>query len=41
MGIDATTKWEEEGYHRDWPPEIQMSDEIIELVNERWKRYGL
>ncbi len=41
MGIDATTKWPEEGYHREWPPEILMSDEIVELVNERWKKYGL
>ncbi len=40
MGIDATTKWPEEGYRREWPQEIRMSDEIIELVNQRWKKYG-
>lgn len=40
MGIDATTKWAEEGYQREWPQEIRMSDEVIALVNERWKKYG-
>ena len=40
MGIDATTKWASEGYARDWPQEIHMSDEVIALVNERWKAYG-
>ena len=40
MGIDATTKWAEEGYQREWPQEIQMSDEIIALVDEKWKKYG-
>ena len=40
MGIDATTKWAEEGYQREWPQEIQMSDEVIALVDEKWKKYG-
>ncbi len=40
MGIDATTKWAEEGYQREWPQEIEMSDDIVALVNERWKKYG-
>ncbi len=40
MGIDATTKWAEEGYRREWPQEIQMSEDVIALVNERWKKYG-
>ncbi len=40
MGIDATTKWAEEGYEREWPQEIQMSDEVIALVDEKWKKYG-
>lgn len=40
MGIDATTKWAAEGYQREWPQEIRMSDEVIALVNERWKKYG-
>ena len=41
MGIDATTKWAEEGYQREWPEEIRMSDEMIALVSEKWKKYGL
>ncbi|MBS1112535.1 MAG: UbiD family decarboxylase [Nitrospirae bacterium] len=40
MGIDATKKWPEEGYQREWPDEIQMSDEIRQLVDKRWKEYG-
>ncbi|KPK46044.1 MAG: hypothetical protein AMK74_01495 [Nitrospira bacterium SM23_35] len=40
MGIDATKKWPEEGYQREWPDEIHMSDEIRELVDKRWKEYG-
>ncbi|MDA1193400.1 MAG: menaquinone biosynthesis decarboxylase [Candidatus Poribacteria bacterium] len=41
MGIDATKKWREEGFDRDWPTEIVMSDEIKKRVDERWKEYGL
>jgi 4-hydroxy-3-polyprenylbenzoate decarboxylase len=41
FGIDATKKWKEEGLTRDWPEDITMSQEIIDLVSERWKEYGL
>jgi len=41
MGIDATKKWPEEGYQREWPDEIHMSEEIKRLVDKRWKEYGL
>lgn len=41
MGIDATTKWHEEGYQREWPEEIEMSQETKDLVTNRWKTYGL
>jgi len=41
MGIDATKKWKEEGFEREWPPDIEMSQKIKELVNRRWKEYGL
>ncbi len=41
MGIDATKKWKEEGFEREWPPDIEMSQEIKNLVNQRWKEYGL
>jgi 4-hydroxy-3-polyprenylbenzoate decarboxylase len=40
IGIDATHKGPEEGT-REWPPEIEMSDEIRALVDRRWAEYGL
>jgi len=40
MGIDATKKWKSEGFHREWPDEIVMSEEIKRLVENRWKEYG-
>lgn len=40
MGIDATKKWKEEGFARKWPNELEMSKDIIELVEKRWKEYG-
>ncbi len=40
MGIDATKKWRSEGFMREWPDEIVMSDEIKKLVERRWKEYG-
>jgi len=41
MGIDATKKWPEEGYQRQWPEEIKMSEDIKKLVDERWNEYGI
>lgn len=41
MGIDATKKWREEGYERVWPEEARMTPEMIQLVEKRWKEYGL
>jgi 4-hydroxy-3-polyprenylbenzoate decarboxylase len=40
MGIDATKKWRSEGFLREWPDEIVMSEEIKRLVESRWKEYG-
>jgi len=40
MGIDATRKWKEEGFDREWPEECIMSADIIEKVTKRWKEYG-
>ncbi|HNG96441.1 MAG TPA: UbiD family decarboxylase, partial [Acidobacteriota bacterium] len=37
MGIDATRKWPSEGFHRDWPKENRMSDDIVKLVDAKWK----
>ena len=40
LGIDATHKGPAEGA-REWPPEIEMSDEVRRRVDERWDEYGL
>jgi 4-hydroxy-3-polyprenylbenzoate decarboxylase len=40
LGIDATAKGPLEGT-REWPPEIEMSPEVRELVDRRWSEYGL
>jgi len=37
VGIDATRKWKEEGYDREWPDEIIMSEEIKRKVDSRWE----
>jgi 3-octaprenyl-4hydroxybenzoate decarboxylase (EC 4.1.1.-) len=34
--IDATRKGKEEGYYRDWPDVISMSDEIKKRVDKKW-----
>jgi 4-hydroxy-3-polyprenylbenzoate decarboxylase len=36
MGIDATRKWAEEGFTREWPDEIAMSPEVVADVKARW-----
>ena len=41
VGIDATRKGPQEGYHREWPPDIEMSPEIRERVSARWAELGL
>jgi 4-hydroxy-3-polyprenylbenzoate decarboxylase len=40
LGIDATAKGSAEGT-REWPPEIEMSGEIRDLVTARWDEYGI
>jgi 4-hydroxy-3-polyprenylbenzoate decarboxylase len=40
IGIDATAKGPLEGT-REWPPEIEMTGEVRELVDRRWAEYGL
>jgi 4-hydroxy-3-polyprenylbenzoate decarboxylase len=40
LGIDATAKLPEEGA-REWPPEIEMSAGVRDLVDRRWDEYGL
>ena len=41
VGIDATRKGPQEGYHREWPPDIEMTPEIRERVSARWAELGL
>jgi len=40
MGLDATRKTKEEGMGREWPEEIFMPEDIINMVNKKWKEYG-
>jgi len=41
IGIDATRKTAGEGQVRDWPDELEMSEQVKQLVNRRWREYGL
>src|SRR5207253_6794885 len=36
FGIDATAKWEAEGYTRSWPEVMEMSEEMRDRVTARW-----
>jgi 4-hydroxy-3-polyprenylbenzoate decarboxylase len=40
LGIDATHKGPAEGT-REWPPEIEMTAAVKELVDRRWPEYGI
>jgi 4-hydroxy-3-polyprenylbenzoate decarboxylase len=37
IGIDATRKLKEEGYPREWPERVEMTEEIKRKVDEKWK----
>ncbi len=41
LGLDATRKLPTEGYHRGWPEELRMSDDVIAKVDKRWRELGL
>jgi 4-hydroxy-3-polyprenylbenzoate decarboxylase len=41
IGFDATAKWTGEGKVRPWPKELEMDQATKELVERRWKEYGL
>jgi 4-hydroxy-3-polyprenylbenzoate decarboxylase len=41
MGIDATKKWASEGHTREWPNDIEMTEEIKAMVSRRWNEYGI
>ena len=41
MGVDATRKWPEEGFQREWPDEIVMSPQVKQRVDDLWAQLGL
>ena len=41
MGIDATRKWKEEGFDREWPELITMDAETKRRVDEMWGKLGI
>ncbi|HEV2088228.1 MAG TPA: menaquinone biosynthesis decarboxylase [Cryptosporangiaceae bacterium] len=41
LGLDATRKLPTEGYHRGWPEELRMSEDVVARVDERWRELGL
>lgn len=41
LGIDATTKWKEEGYEREVQELASVDEQTKNLVDKRWNEYGL
>ena len=41
MGIDATKKWPEEGFTREWPGRIVMDEATRAKVSEKWAKLGI
>ena len=41
MGIDATRKWPEEGFAREWPRRIEMDAVTKRRIDELWPRLGI
>ncbi len=41
MGIDATRKWAEEGFARQWPDPIVMDEETKQAVDAKWAKLGI
>jgi 4-hydroxy-3-polyprenylbenzoate decarboxylase len=41
MGIDATRKWPEEGFTRNWPKLIEMDPTTKQRVDAMWSKLGL
>ncbi len=37
LGIDATKKWKEEGYEREWPEVVEMSEDVKAKVDSIWE----
>jgi len=41
IGFDATAKWPAEGKVRVWPKELAMDQATKDLIERRWREYGL
>ena len=41
MGIDATRKWPEEGFTREWPRPIVMDPATKKRVDDLWPKLGI
>jgi 4-hydroxy-3-polyprenylbenzoate decarboxylase len=41
LGIDATRKWPEEGFTRNWPNRIEMDAATKQSVDAMWSRLGI
>ncbi|MDW7669178.1 MAG: UbiD family decarboxylase [Bacillota bacterium] len=41
IGIDATRKGDDPEFTRNWPDDIEMSEEIKDLVDKWWPKYGI
>ena len=41
IGIDATTKWKEEGYNREIQRFAQVDEDTKSIVDKRWQEYGI
>jgi 4-hydroxy-3-polyprenylbenzoate decarboxylase len=41
MGIDATRKWKEEGFTREWPELITMDPDTKQRVDQMWGSLGI
>lgn len=41
IGIDATRKWKEEGYTREWPEDVEMDGETKAKIDRIWNKLGI
>jgi 4-hydroxy-3-polyprenylbenzoate decarboxylase len=41
IGVDATRKWREEGYEREWPEVATMAPEVEARVSRIWRELGI
>ena len=41
LGVDATRKWKEEGFTREWPEVLKMRPDVVARVDALWKELGL